>query len=148
MIVIRRAAIVGVCGIAAFPEHPGPGVIVGHVKVKQLQIARATQKKGVVVKTLLWRVVYAETFVGRVVVAKHLPPFPFFVAFNAEMVVALRGEGASPGGAFKQPLCQGDRGRDAIFALMLHGKRGITRYIIFIRIARRHTQGQQCKTYI
>ena len=68
----KACGIVGVCGIAAFPELPG--VIVGHVKVKQLQIARATQKKGVVVKTLFRRVVYAETFVGRVAVAKHLPP--------------------------------------------------------------------------
>ena len=108
-------------GIAAPFESVSPAAIVGGGEVEQWRIAFFHQKPGMVFVALFGGVVCAETFADLIVVVCDGGIGPFRAAFDAEMVVAFRGERTFALLAFEQPLGECDACRDAVLPAVLHG---------------------------
>jgi len=88
--------------------------------------------------------IFAETFAFFIVIHIYAVAFPRIVAFNPEMVVALRGKPRLSGTALKQPLREGYARRNAIFLLLAHGGFPIHLYICKI-IRRQRLRRQNCR---
>ena len=121
-----------VCGVTCLLQALGPASVVGYLQLEQEAIAGAVgQELGMVLIRVLHPPVGTKALVAGVVVIIHLPPPPT-VALDAEMVVALAGQTATPCPALQQPLCQRDAGRDAVFVHLVDGQVGILLDILVI----------------
>ncbi len=84
-----------------------------------------------VLVALLRIAVDAEAFVWFIVVHKHRFALPAVVAFDAEVVISLRGQTALPVSTLQNSLGQCDRGRNARPLHFLHRPLGVGRDVGF-----------------
>ena len=66
-----------------------------------------------VLKTVLWFIVFTKALALRIVVMIHLRAFPITVAFNPKMVVGFPSQFTLAVATLQYALRQGDRGRYA-----------------------------------
>ena len=98
-------------------------------------------------ETLIGRFILAEAFVPTVVVRMDGGTLPIGMALDAEMVVALGGQGGAAGTGLQQALGQGDTGRNAAALHFRHSHGGILVYILLLyrlgRCSKAHEQSKK-----
>ena len=128
----------GIGGVAARFQSPGPSPVVGTVEPEELGIALVAREEAAVILIALFGVVVGtETLTDVVVVLAHCASRPS-VAFNAEVVVALRCERTESCTALKGTLCQRNACRDTVAKHLFDGQILVLVEILLISLVPPH----------
>ena len=114
----------GVCrgsGVSTLLESFGPSLVVGDFQIEEPLVSVAQQEARMILVGVLRIAINAEAVVLLVVILVHASPRPSTSALDAEMVVSLSGQVASPRSALEQSLCQSDTCRYMVFLHLLDG---------------------------
>ena len=128
----------GIGGVSACFQSPGPSPVVGTVEPEELGIALVVGKETAMIFIALFGIVVGpEALADVVVVLAHRPSRPS-VAFDAKVVVTLRGEQTESCPAFKGSLCQRDARWNAVAEHLFDGQILVLVEILLISLVPPH----------
>ena len=126
----QPVGVLRVGGIAVLLQCPRPGFVVHDIQLEEVGIPFPVgQEERMVVVGILHGGVLAEALLQLVVIDQNRVAVPL-MAFDAEMVVALRGQTAFAAGALEDALRHRDAGRNLVLVHLLHRHIGVLLYVI------------------